>query len=45
MIMGKKELSKMAEEQEVSEVTCQFCDKIYTFTREELQQLLAQAEK
>ena len=43
--MGKKELSKMAEEQEVSEVTCQFCDKIYTFTREELQQLLAQAEK
>lgn len=43
--MGKKELSKMAEEQEVSEVTCQFCDTIYTFTREELQQLLAQAEK
>ncbi|MDO5141644.1 MAG: Hsp33 family molecular chaperone HslO [Eubacteriales bacterium] len=43
--MGKTELSKMAEEQEKSEVTCQFCDKIYTFTRQELQQLLAQAEK
>lgn len=43
--MGKKELSKMAEEQEKSEVTCQFCDKIYTFTRAELQQLLRQAEK
>lgn len=43
--MGKKELSQMAEEQEKSEVTCQFCDKIYTFTRQELQQLLAHAEK
>ena len=43
--MGKKELSQMAEEQEKSEVTCQFCDKIYTFTRAELQQLLRQAEK
>lgn len=43
--MGKTELSKMAEEQEKSEVTCQFCDKVYTFTRQELQQLLAQAEK
>lgn len=43
--MGKKELSQMAEEQEKSEVTCQFCDKIYNFTREELQQILLQAEK
>lgn len=43
--MGKKELSQMAAEQEKSEVTCQFCDKIYTFSRGELQQLLAHAEK
>ena len=43
--MGKDELSKMAEEQEKSEVTCQFCDKVYTFSREELRQLLAHAEK
>ena len=43
--MGKDELSKMAEEQEKSEVTCQFCDKIYAFTRAELQKLLRQAEK
>ena len=43
--MGRTELAKMAEEQEKSEVTCQFCDKIYTFTRAELQQLLRQAEK
>ena len=43
--MGKEELFKMAEEQEKSEVTCQFCDKVYTFTRQELRQLLAHAEK
>ena len=43
--MGKEELSKMAAEQEKSEVTCQFCDKVYIFSREELQQILAHAEK
>ena len=43
--MGREELSKMAEEQETSEVTCQFCDKVYHFTHTELQQLLAHAEK
>lgn len=43
--MGKTELSKMAEEQEQSEVTCQFCDKVYTFSGDELRQLLAHAEK
>lgn len=43
--MGKTELGKMADEQESSEVTCQFCDKIYTFSREELSELLAHAEK
>ena len=43
--MGKAELSKMAEEQEQSEVTCQFCDKVYTFSGDELRQLLAHAEK
>lgn len=43
--MGKTELGKMADDQENSEVTCQFCDKIYTFSREELRELLAHAEK
>ncbi len=38
--MGRDELSKMADEQENSEVTCQFCDKVYNFTREELYGLL-----
>ena len=40
--MGRDELSKMAQEQETSEVTCQFCDKVHTFTAEELQALIDQ---
>ena len=43
--LGKTELSKMIEEQDKSEVTCQFCDKIYEFTRLELQKLLAHASE
>lgn len=43
--MGKDELLQMAEEQEKSEVTCQFCDKVYAFSREELRALVTQAEK
>ena len=43
--MGRTELGKMADEQEKSEVTCQFCDKIYTFSREELRELLEHGEK
>ena len=43
--MGKTELCKMAEEQGNSEVTCQFCDKIYRFSRAELQELLTHATK
>lgn len=43
--MGKTELCKMAEEQENSEVTCQFCDKTYHFSRAELQELLTHATK
>lgn len=42
--MGRDELSKMAGEQPVSEVTCQFCDKVYSFSSGELTELLKQAE-
>jgi len=42
--MGREELSQMAGEQEVSEVTCQFCDKVYAFTGDELREILRQAE-
>ena len=38
--LGKTELSKMIEEQEKSEVTCQFCDKIYDYTPEQVRQIL-----
>ena len=41
--LGKTELSKMIAEQEKSEVTCQFCDKIYSFSRDQLQKLLTHA--
>lgn len=42
--MGREELLKMAAETETSEVTCQFCDRIYAFSSEQLRRLLRQAE-
>jgi len=39
--MGRQELSEMIEEQGQAELSCQFCDKLYSFTREELETLLA----
>ncbi len=38
--LGKEELSKMAQEQEVTEVCCHFCDKKYTFTSKEILDLI-----
>jgi len=38
--MGRDELESMIQEQETSEVTCQFCDKVYTFSRQDLRRLL-----
>lgn len=43
--MGRDELESMIREQETSEVTCQFCDKVYMFSRRELQQLLPPIKK
>ena len=37
--LGKEELKKLAEEEELTTVTCQFCDAEYTFTREELENI------
>lgn len=39
--MGPSELSALIEEQGKAELTCQFCDKVYDYTREELEELLA----
>ncbi len=41
--MGREELTQLAEEQEHSEITCQFCDRVYGFTAEELHTILQQA--
>ncbi|MBR6573035.1 MAG: Hsp33 family molecular chaperone HslO [Clostridia bacterium] len=38
--LGKEELSSMAEELPEINVDCHFCDKIYTFTKDELKNLL-----
>ena len=38
--MGRKELSALIQEQDRAELTCQFCDQVYQFSREELEQLL-----
>lgn len=42
--MGRDELSDMIREQGKAELTCQFCDKVYTYSREQLQELLVEME-
>ncbi len=38
--MGKEEMQKLIDEQGSANLTCQFCDKVYDFTKEELCELL-----
>ena len=38
--MGREELESLIKDQGKAELTCQFCDKVYDFTDEELQGLL-----
>lgn len=38
--MGKDELMKMAEEDEVTEVKCHFCNKKYRFSQKEIRELI-----
>lgn len=38
--MGRKDLTELIEEQGQAELTCQFCDQVYRFSREELEELL-----
>ena len=39
--MGRKELSSLIQEQGQAELTCQFCDQIYRYSKEELEEILA----
>ena len=43
--MGRDELENLIAEQHGAELTCQFCDRVYQFTEEELQSLLDEATK
>lgn len=38
--MGREELSDLIAEQGKAELTCQFCDRVYDFTRGELEEIL-----
>ena len=40
--LGRQELREMIEEQGQAELSWQFCDKVYRFSREELEEILAQ---
>ena len=41
--MGQQELTNLIEEQGGAELTCQFCDKVYDFSKEDLENLLKSA--
>lgn len=43
--LGRAELESMAEEQGGAELTCQFCDAVYTFSAEELRALADTSSK
>lgn len=42
--LGKEELSKIINEDGKAEITCHFCDNVYKYTKEELEQLLESAK-
>lgn len=39
--MGREELTDLIEEQGEADLTCQFCDKVYHYSKEDLEQLLS----
>ena len=43
--MGRQELESLIREQGKAELTCQFCDKVYQYSKEELEALLASLDK
>ena len=43
--LGKEELTRLRDDEDGIEVTCQFCDKVYQLSREEIGTLLIAAEQ
>lgn len=43
--LGAEEIGKIIEEDGKAEVCCRFCDKKYTFEKQELEEILSEAEK
>ena len=43
--LGKEELNRLIDEQEVTEVDCHFCNKKYRFNRKEMKELLEKATR
>lgn len=43
--LGKKQLKELIEEDEKAEIICQFCNKKYEFNKEELEEILKNAQK
>lgn len=43
--MGKKEMQSLIDDQKTAELTCQFCDKVYNFSEDELKNLLKSCTK
>jgi molecular chaperone Hsp33 len=40
--MGREELRNMIQDQGSAQLTCQFCDAVYDFSKEDLEKLLAE---
>ena len=38
--LGKEELQKMMDQDEKTEISCQFCDKKYVYTRSDIKKIL-----
>ena len=43
--MGEHDLQELAQSQEAAQVTCQFCDSIYSFSQQELMDILKKSKK
>ena len=43
--LGNKEIGEMIDEGKDVDVSCQFCDNIYTFTKKDLERLVKKSSK